>query len=107
MIRRPPRSTLFPYTTLFRSVDRYASSVTRGSQRPATGVVADVCTDRLQLVRTPDDTLVEVPLPDSADCVAKPVQALRHLSLICAEDRRNGCGHGIGEASRSRLSIRV
>src|SRR3989454_12401990 len=23
MIRRPPRSTLFPYTTLFRSVDRF------------------------------------------------------------------------------------
>src|SRR5256885_5200546 len=23
MIRRPPRSTLFPYTTLFRSVDEY------------------------------------------------------------------------------------
>src|SRR3712207_8755632 len=23
MIRRPPRSTLFPYTTLFRSYDRY------------------------------------------------------------------------------------
>src|SRR5256885_6787428 len=25
MIRRPPRSTLFPYTTLFRSSDRVAS----------------------------------------------------------------------------------
>src|SRR3712207_8301560 len=25
MIRRPPRSTLFPYTTLFRSPRRYAS----------------------------------------------------------------------------------
>src|SRR3712207_7845033 len=24
MIRRPPRSTLFPYTTLFRSLDRVA-----------------------------------------------------------------------------------
>src|SRR5438477_2048600 len=24
MIRRPPRSTLFPYTTLFRSVERHA-----------------------------------------------------------------------------------
>src|SRR2546429_781461 len=24
MIRRPPRSTLFPYTTLFRSFSRYA-----------------------------------------------------------------------------------
>src|SRR3712207_8905707 len=26
MIRRPPRSTLFPYTTLFRSVDRMWSA---------------------------------------------------------------------------------
>src|SRR5690242_21322616 len=26
MIRRPPRSTLFPYTTLFRSSGRYARS---------------------------------------------------------------------------------
>src|SRR3712207_8404914 len=25
MIRRPPRSTLFPYTTLFRSVSRYVA----------------------------------------------------------------------------------
>src|SRR5438309_7852998 len=25
MIRRPPRSTLFPYTTLFRSVDPFAA----------------------------------------------------------------------------------
>src|SRR5690348_17655671 len=25
MIRRPPRSTLFPYTTLFRSADRLAA----------------------------------------------------------------------------------
>src|SRR3712207_8896438 len=27
MIRRPPRSTLFPYTTLFRSLDRYRNDV--------------------------------------------------------------------------------
>src|SRR3712207_8717151 len=26
MIRRPPRSTLFPYTTLFRSIMRYAQT---------------------------------------------------------------------------------
>src|SRR5690348_17858011 len=30
MIRRPPRSTLFPYTTLFRS---YATAVSHDSQR--------------------------------------------------------------------------
>src|SRR3712207_8814460 len=28
MIRRPPRSTLFPYTTLFRSEERIAPAVT-------------------------------------------------------------------------------
>src|SRR5256885_11013574 len=26
MIRRPPRSTLFPYTTLFRSIDTYQNT---------------------------------------------------------------------------------
>src|SRR3712207_7201961 len=37
MIRRPPRSTLFPYTTLFRSrPGRVASSMRRGRRdRPA------------------------------------------------------------------------
>src|SRR3712207_6936095 len=29
MIRRPPRSTLFPYTTLFRSGDQFAASERR------------------------------------------------------------------------------
>src|SRR2546421_7970099 len=33
MIRRPPRSTLFPYTTLFRS---YASAASSPPTRPAT-----------------------------------------------------------------------
>src|SRR3712207_8819796 len=32
MIRRPPRSTLFPYTTLFRSLD-----LERDVERPVTG----------------------------------------------------------------------
>src|SRR5690349_21905952 len=33
MIRRPPRSTLFPYTTLFRSARRLAADVRTGFQR--------------------------------------------------------------------------
>src|SRR5260370_30774040 len=40
MIRRPPRSTLFPYTTLFRSVMTFrqfiAEQVARRKMRPAT-----------------------------------------------------------------------
>src|SRR5258708_39259005 len=30
MIRRPPRSTLFPYTTLFRSPDRFGMLIATG-----------------------------------------------------------------------------
>src|SRR2546426_6274157 len=33
MIRRPPRSTLFPYTTLFRSV-RQKARIARGLRQP-------------------------------------------------------------------------
>src|SRR2546422_3645425 len=36
MIRRPPRSTLFPYTTLFRSLEAYAA----GRRSDATAEVA-------------------------------------------------------------------
>src|SRR3712207_2915449 len=51
MIRRPPRSTLFPYTTLFRSQDYFYFDVftpgevniklTRGSGAGATWIVFD------------------------------------------------------------------
>src|SRR5260370_14951949 len=35
MIRRPPRSTLFPYTTLFRSLSARRRRQVRGGRRPA------------------------------------------------------------------------
>src|SRR3712207_7186930 len=34
MIRRPPRSTLFPYTTLFRSEDTQPARQGAGTRRP-------------------------------------------------------------------------
>src|SRR3712207_8208561 len=40
MIRRPPRSTLFPYTTLFRSGPRRPSRQRRVGRRPARRVPA-------------------------------------------------------------------
>src|SRR5256886_9685305 len=43
MIRRPPRSTLFPYTTLFRSVPPAALAAARDQQLLAvTGEVSDL-----------------------------------------------------------------
>src|SRR3712207_9154404 len=46
MIRRPPRSTLFPYTTLFRSIvqrDRDSRAALEAAEAiPVAGVAADV-----------------------------------------------------------------
>src|SRR2546429_6484385 len=47
MIRRPPRSTLFPYTTLFRSVDRVTAQEH-----------VDAGASALQRMRQPDDGVV-------------------------------------------------
>src|SRR5215203_7091585 len=44
MIRRPPRSTLFPYTTLFRSSStgwRRSSTGSSGERRSSPGAAAD------------------------------------------------------------------
>src|SRR2546429_6282037 len=54
MIRRPPRSTLFPYTTLFRSVGRLARLAVgvevggRGAQHAAVGQRSEEHTSELQ-----------------------------------------------------------
>src|SRR5256885_13040167 len=42
MIRRPPRSTLFPYTTLFRSVDADAAVADRRRHRRQRRFIAPV-----------------------------------------------------------------
>src|SRR2546427_6019118 len=48
MIRRPPRSTLFPYTTLFRSV-----RITRGRIKIAITPVLDLTQSKADLRRVP------------------------------------------------------
>src|SRR5438552_5921452 len=53
MIRRPPRSTLFPYTTLFRSCGPLArvarrESLSRGRDSAARGIRSEEHTSELQ-----------------------------------------------------------
>src|SRR5690242_20973631 len=45
MIRRPPRSTLFPYTTLFRSATRHSAAAYRPLPPEGAGglLIADEC----------------------------------------------------------------
>src|SRR3989454_11148141 len=65
MIRRPPRSTLFPYTTLFRSVSHLGAPFAR-----AGGVICMLVGDPY-IAR---DTLF-LPLPWLSDCVPRVLVA--------------------------------
>src|ERR1051325_10650254 len=53
MIRRPPRSTLFPYTTLFRSL---ASRASRRADSHAGAIVRDAPGHRLADTRSEEHT---------------------------------------------------
>src|SRR2546422_1140516 len=60
MIRRPPRSTLFPYTTLFRSGGRLAGEGQR--HRHAAGIDREVAHEAER-----DDVLLGVGITDAAE----------------------------------------
>src|SRR5256886_8791947 len=56
MIRRPPRSTLFPYTTLFRS-NRRIGKDWRFRKRPSVAPTCQrIATKQLRALRRPGDT---------------------------------------------------
>src|SRR3712207_6979415 len=55
MIRRPPRSTLFPYTTLFRSVDAGVGAAVRGLLRP--GGLRD--SERVRVLHQDDRVVID------------------------------------------------
>src|SRR5260370_24181821 len=65
MIRRPPRSTLFPYTTLFRSNSRPSSSM-RATSIPAT---------------RSSSTEISSELPSRSEEHTSELQS--HLNLVC------------------------
>src|SRR3712207_7283815 len=74
MIRRPPRSTLFPYTTLFRSAD---AAHRRGA---ATVDDADARGKRLAVL---DDGLArKYPVGDAAQEEVAPLRSEEHTSEL-------------------------
>src|SRR3712207_9195499 len=84
MIRRPPRSTLFPYTTLFRSCSA-AALVTSGSLAAPSSIEYSVCTCRCTN-ESDDGVLTFVGAPHGS----------------CVPGRRGSGGRPAGETRRSR-----
>src|SRR3712207_6846509 len=65
MIRRPPRSTLFPYTTLFRSVPTSTPSPTANPELTTNPTVAPV-----------ETTLTPTAIPSPLSCTTQDIAAM-------------------------------
>src|SRR5258705_9168041 len=78
MIRRPPRSTLFPYTTLFRS--RISAAVAPPSQSAALRSTTSKCSSNLDQSGPPSALAnsLDHGLPRSEEHTSE-LQSLRHL----------------------------
>src|SRR5260370_6147282 len=72
MIRRPPRSTLFPYTTLFRSISNFYGRVAL-PEATAHGVLPILFYGLVRLYRNPDRLRSE----------EHTSELQSHLNLVC------------------------
>src|SRR5260370_32589103 len=92
MIRRPPRSTLFPYTTLFRSQGKHAMPAVGVSYGLASGLLYGVATLALKALsgavfhRTGGLTRLVItaatsPYPYRSEEHTSELQS--HLNLVC------------------------
>src|SRR5256885_11363312 len=90
MIRRPPRSTLFPYTTLFRSVKRSMHSsqrhrTLRGLRRAAHLLRSSVCSPKVHPhnieIRSEEHTS-ELQSPCNLVCRLLLEKKKHHMSIL-------------------------
>src|SRR2546422_11177114 len=96
MIRRPPRSTLFPYTTLFRSIVPILPKVG--------GFVTEIRVDENQRVRV-GDTLIVL---DDRDYKVRLAQAEADLAVALAGvSNRTRVGQARSEEHTSELQSRL
>src|SRR5258708_16736245 len=90
MIRRPPRSTLFPYTTLFRSC-RTCSSPTFGSnmapsRRSSSATESSFWKARSEEhtseLQSPDHLVCRLLLEKKNKAKIQPINRLRHIAIL-------------------------
>src|SRR3712207_8210712 len=91
MIRRPPRSTLFPYTTLFRSIERrYPESI-----HTEIGQVRQPCRDAVQIA---DSIAVRVLETADIDFIEHRFTPPRHVLIDRKSTRLNSSHANISYA---------
>src|SRR2546429_8580627 len=110
MIRRPPRSTLFPYTTLFRSeLLGAAEPVLRRVRGDRIAMVFQEPMTSLNPLHTIEKQVNEVLLVhkelDRATAHARTLELLRLCGLADAERRLNAYPHQLSRGERQRVLI--
>src|SRR3712207_7709404 len=85
MIRRPPRSTLFPYTTLFRSAAVSAIPTSTGAAK-AVGLVLPELKGKLDgtaiRIPTPNVSLISLDVNLKKEGVTKEMRSEEHTSEL-------------------------
>src|SRR5437016_14185417 len=97
MIRRPPRSTLFPYTTLFRSLGVLAPQPQKGrfSRSWCLSSVRHVLLNRKYVGKTIWNTKRKLRVPGTSKRVYRPrpeswtTLDTPHLRIVSDEDRKS------------------
>src|SRR5260370_22386949 len=80
MIRRPPRSTLFPYTTLFRSVGFFGLRLLLSSRSRAAGIWCGPGDDDFE-AEVADDVPADFARVHRSEEHTSELQS--HLNLVC------------------------
>src|SRR2546430_12403900 len=90
MIRRPPRSTLFPYTTLFRSPPSPFAADGRGARHPIHDVVGESPAHSLPVAcdRSEEHTSE---LQSQSNLVCRLLLEKKKQSEECCDDSTHNC----------------
>src|SRR5260370_23270731 len=81
MIRRPPRSTLFPYTTLFRSQSQFFGSIRRAAKLTRISGGRRLIRRIAQPDRAPEVERLATGRPARSEEHTSELQS--HLNLVC------------------------
>src|SRR3712207_8643546 len=89
MIRRPPRSTLFPYTTLFRSA---VTTIGRTVDFPRSQPVAVIVTEALRLAAVIDRINVAIVVVGRSEEHTSELQSRQYLVCrLLLEKKKKNC----------------